>query len=598
MMLALFVSALGAQTPVEAPKGSIAGTVRDSLGAPLSGVTVQAAPGAEPITLQVGEHAFRVVTGVTSSVTDARGKYTLSDLAAGIYYLRSERDAGSAGSRPVSLEQGQNATVDFVIPVPPTLAGHVLDVDGKPVAGAAVYALTEEYRLGLRKPVLVGPQVTREDGAFRFDSNLEAKRTYYVFVDREVPKDLRDRAEIEAPTYYPSATRLDAALAVELQPGEQREKVDIQIAHTPFACVSGTVHGIKDVHAYGPKDSSPLAIFPAGFIGTNISRRVKMDEQEAYRFCGLAPGDYVLAMWNSFRDFSIGGADISHVDLEISPSILRVESDWAEGSAPHAGPVSDDVLSQVQKQLGLPAGADDTGLRDLLNSLARGDKLPDDQLDRLAARTGQLREAIADGLQFTRHLYAPSPLLAGLELIGVKSLNSVTTNSSVPSNHSMPPFPPGEYITDFHVFGDTAIYPKEMTFDGVRISDGMVRVEPGSESTLRMTLARDVAKIAVTVTDSDSRPLPFATVILVPASATTASEISRLAVHGFTDQNGTYRSPPLVPGTYRVLASTQTVRWNVVDDLERLSPALFQGVKVEAPSRGAVQVTITPVVIF
>ena len=295
-------------------------------------------------------------------------------------------------------------------------------------------------------------------------------------------RDLRDRAEIEAPTYYPSAARLDAASSRSCcSRASSAKKVDIRIAHTPHRLRVGNgpwdTRGDKDVHAYGPKDSSPLAIFPAGFIGTNISRRVKMDEQEAYRFCGHAPGDYVLAMWNSFRDFSIGGADISHVDLEISPSILRVESDWAEGSAPHAGPVSDDVLSQVQKQLGLPAGADDTGLRDLLNSLARGDKLPR-TISSTVSPHGLASSAKQSptGCSLPAICMPPVHSLAGLELIGVKSLNSVTTNSSVPSNHSMPPFPPGEYITDFHVFGDTAVYPKEMTFDGVRISDGIVRV--------------------------------------------------------------------------------------------------------------------------
>ena len=473
-----------------------------------------------------------------------------------------------------------------------------MDADGNPVAGASVYLLTQEYRLGLRKPVLLGPQVTKQDGGYRFEDEIQARRTYYVFVDREIPKNLSERTEIEAPTYYPSATRLDAALPVVLQSGERREKVDIRIARASFACVSGIVKGMEAMNRYGPKEASPLRIFQSGLAGTSISRPVKVDEKGAYRFCGLVAGDYVLSMWNAVTEFAIAGADIAPVDLAITPSVLHFESDWAEGSAAKPSAISDDTLRQVQKQLGLEAGADDSGLRELLNRLARGDKAPDEQLDRLAARTGQIREAIADGLQFTRHLYAPKPLLVGLELVGAYSPGSVAASDAVPARRSVPALSPGEYVADFHVFGDAAVYPKQMALDGLRIADGVVRVAPATEATLRVTLASDVAKIAVTVADRDSRPLPFATVILVPASATTVGEISRLAVHGFTDQNGIYRSPPLVPGRYRVLATTQHVRWNVADDLEHVLPVLFQGKDVEVAPNGTAQVMVSPIVIF
>ena len=121
----LLASALRAQTPVEAPKGSIAGTVRDSLGVPLSGVVVQADLRTEIVNLRVKDNVFRVATGVINGVTDARGKYNLPDLSAGLYSVSSERDVELEGPRPVSLESGQNVTVDFVIPVPPAVAGRV-----------------------------------------------------------------------------------------------------------------------------------------------------------------------------------------------------------------------------------------------------------------------------------------------------------------------------------------------------------------------------------------------------------------------------------------------------------------------------------------
>jgi len=106
------------------------------------------------------------------------------------------------------------------------------------------------------------------------------------------------------------------------------------------------------------------------------------------------------------------------------------------------------------------------------------------------------------------------------------------------------------------------------------------------------------ATIAVTVADTEGKPIPQASVVLIPEGVTSAPDLSRMSVHGMTDQNGSYSSPPLAPGKYRVLAIAQTVRWGVPDDLERVLLVLFQAKAAEAAPKATTQIAVVPVPIY
>jgi hypothetical protein len=192
-----------------------------------------------------------------------------------------------------------------------------------------------------------------------------------------------------------------------------------------------------------------------------------------------------------------------------------------------------------------------------------------------------------------------NPFLMNLTLIGMDGDQSQFFSAAVPVDNQRPMVTwPGEYALDFQVSGSSAVYPKEITFNGAKLSDGLLRIAPATAGTLHIVLARDVATIAVSVTGADGKPVPHATVMLIPDSVNSARQLSRDAVHGSTDQNGAYASPPLVPGKYRVLATAQAVRWSVPEDLERVLPALFQAVAVEVASNGAAQVAVSPIAIY
>jgi hypothetical protein len=112
----------------------------------------------------------------------------------------------------------------------------------------------------------------------------------------------------------------------------------------------------------------------------------------------------------------------------------------------------------------------------------------------------------------------------------------------------------GEYALDFRIYGDVAAYPKAIFFDGVKVTDGRLRIAPGSQSTLRVVMALDVASLAVAVNDADGNRVPGATVAVFPDWVTTAAALSQFATRGVADQNGDFNAARLPPGKYRLLS--------------------------------------------
>jgi hypothetical protein len=158
--------------------------------------------------------------------------------------------------------------------------------------------------------------------------------------------------------------------------------------------------------------------------------------------------------------------------------------------------------------------------------------------------------------------------------------------------------PAGDYTVDVGAFGPNDAYLKELTYNDLKLADGVLRIAPGASGTLGILMARGTASLTVGVTDTDGKPVPNATVILVPDSVTTVPLLARFLQRGQTDQNGSFTSRPLMPGRYRVLATAQAVRWDVPDDLERILLVMFQAKEVELASKSALAVTLQPVPVY
>jgi hypothetical protein len=434
-------------------------------------------------------------------------------------------------------------------------------------------------------------RVTKEDGTYSFDFGLEANRRYYVLVERALPrnppKDLPkvlqdDREPIAVSTYYPSAIRMDSATPIILQPGEHREKVDIKIPTTPVYCIEGKIQGRGD-----------FTIQEAELGGTQLSRlKGSAGEEGKYHICGLPPGKYRLSAETASTEFTVSTSDLQHVDLAADPAHLHLQIDWEDPPTSKLDPSSEATLHQFAALLGLSDDAAiDADLRPLAAWAASGNPVPKNLVTALAARLGVAPNDAAGDLAAIADQLFPRPLLMDA------TLTSPTTGVPIriPASGEIPP---GDYSVEFHAFAKTVGYPKELTYNDVKLADGILRIEPASAGTLHAVMARDVSTIAVTAVDSEGKPIPYVTIVLIPESVASAPQLSRDSVHGMTDQNGRYTSPPLVPGKYKVLATTQTIRWGVPEDLEKVLLVLFQSKDVEVAPKATTQIAVEPVAIF
>ncbi len=117
--------AVGCKEPTGQGKGEISGQVSDAVsGSAVAGASVTTQP----------------ATGAV--LTDAQGRYTISDVATGSYTVSAAKAGYSTGTVPVSVSRGQTATANLALTpmvTVGTIAGKVTDAgSGQPIAGAAV----------------------------------------------------------------------------------------------------------------------------------------------------------------------------------------------------------------------------------------------------------------------------------------------------------------------------------------------------------------------------------------------------------------------------------------------------------------------------
>lgn len=594
---ALFVvGVLSAQT-------AIRGVVKDTTGVPASGISVTA-------------HPLSVIGRPVSSFTDESGSYTLTALAPGTYLVRAERDHATRvatledvkeASTQVKLDADQEITLDLVIPANPSIGGHVFTQNKEPAVDAFVWLLKAEYQAGILRQTVIGPQVTGEDGTYAFETGLEANRRYFVLVDRPPPDelvpaaaaDLEDREPIEVPTYYPSATVMEAATPVVLQPGERREQVDIKIATAPFYCIDGKIQ------VSGKPSSYSFAIQDSALTGTNLARlRSSAAEDGTFHACGLSSGSYRLSTEEGSTEFAVSSSDSRHVDLSVDAAHLRLQVDWDGDApppeAPHLDAASEATLRKIAAQAGMGDTVSDDDLKKLAIHVAQRLAQPDPndkEFSKLMYDLITNSDTAAEMGNLARKLH-PSANMVSVTL-GNATSNPRQQLMAIPSEG---PFrdaiAPGDYIVDVARMGATDAYVKEVSYDNLKLTDGVLRIVPAANGTLRVLVAHGAATLTVSVSDIEGKPVPEANVMVIPDSATSSALLSLAMTHGQTDQNGNYTSPPLAPGKYRVLATSQPVRWALPEDLEKLLLVSFQAKEAELSSQATVQLTVQAVPIY
>ena len=194
--------------------GTLEGVVRDRSGKPLSGVWVGASADDDEYEQQL-DH-FR---------TGADGRYRLSHLSLG-FEIQIEISGDDLLAQDVTTHlAGTKQTRDFTMQAPPnggSIAGVVLDQQGRPVAGAEV------SNMG-RSSDMVRETKTGPDGRFRLDDLFESNVGKEVFV----------RAKGSAPK------------RVTVRPGPRDQPGDVTINLEPGHRIKGRVADEKNVPLAG-----------------------------------------------------------------------------------------------------------------------------------------------------------------------------------------------------------------------------------------------------------------------------------------------------------------------------------------------------------
>jgi hypothetical protein len=157
--------------------GVLTGTVTEEDGgpAPFAIVTYFIAPELAQITFaktEADQRGLALPKSIGGVLCDADGKFRIAGLPPGTYTLRAQRPAATSVQATYSavwrekVALGSNVTM--VLPGLGTIAGHVVDEDGRPVANMVVsFAIFEPAMQSAAMPP--GRPVTSADGSFKID---------------------------------------------------------------------------------------------------------------------------------------------------------------------------------------------------------------------------------------------------------------------------------------------------------------------------------------------------------------------------------------------------------------------------------------------
>jgi hypothetical protein len=267
-----------------------------------------------------------------NATTDNDGRYAFTDLPAGRYTIRASKGGyvafafGQKGFNepvpPVVLGDGESLTgLTIVLPRGSAITGRVTDEFGEPILQAMVQAMRFQFLPnGERQVVSAGMTATTDDlGQFRlfgltpgeYVVSANSRNQFIAFPPAELQfanavngnvtftavgatagaaRGPESAEEGYAATFYPGT--INPAEAQPLHVGLGQElTVQIQMVPSRLARVSGVIVDSQG-RPVGP--GSPIMLRPAANGGPINSRPVNVNNEGAFTFTGVAPGDYVL----------------------------------------------------------------------------------------------------------------------------------------------------------------------------------------------------------------------------------------------------------------------------------------------------------------
>ncbi|MDR3717537.1 MAG: carboxypeptidase-like regulatory domain-containing protein [Bryobacteraceae bacterium] len=491
------------------------------------------------------------------TATDAQGHYAFKDLKPGSYVVSAQvmgqgahRFLGPRMEKRVSVRAGQELeSCDFRMPTYGKISGKVVDQNGEPMADVIVALVARVYSYGTLRHVYSQMGKTDDRGIYTFPSVapgrsflIHARKVNYLINPvSEAPADPKLRKRATVPTFYPSSETIEGAAQLLLDPGENREGVDITMARTPSYCME------TEIPAEAPEDTrfSLAEAQPtfgwsdeSGLYGMNAGGQIKSNRK--LRVCDLHTGEYELDLMRTSDDaqkpvyysktsFSIRDEDVKVPAMTLRGAIqVRGEIVW-DGSA--------------------PAEASNVKVSPWLMPMYRP------TIDQNEIQMEPYPALVPGALTFP-HLYYDDYTL---KILGV---------------------PKPYYVKDI-VYGTASIL--------------HAAFHPGSavgNATLRVVIGTDGGTLNVQVQDKGGNPVPDIYVVLIPAEAANEAALAETIISGQTDDQGAYSRGPVAPGKYYVTTSPARVP-PTPEAMTRLVQARIHAQEVEVGPKASVNLTLT-----
>jgi carboxypeptidase family protein len=280
-----------------APEGRIGGLVMTTNGDAIAGAQVRATR------LNVSESG-QIVAMRSSAVTttDARGRFSLELLDDGEYQVEASKVAHVAAdvprsSAPASRQRvrvigGVAADVRLALSNGGVISGTIVDSAGEPLQGAHVRALQLRRENDQWVASATGwERATDEQGRYRLFGLPSGSYVLAVSIDGEASGNDRAQHRGFAPTYFPGTTSIESAQTLRVQSGAELAALDLTIAPTFTARVSGRAFDVAGEPLVG-RVQLTISRHTSSITAEPITTRV--DTDGTFELTGAAPGTYVL----------------------------------------------------------------------------------------------------------------------------------------------------------------------------------------------------------------------------------------------------------------------------------------------------------------
>jgi carboxypeptidase family protein len=341
--------------PTDAPPSTKPGTVDGVVTNSVTGEPVKKAI----VTLRNNRQNFSY-----QALTDAAGQFHFDNVDPGTYAVAAGRDGfvyQPPGARlsyavpPVSVAEEQHVR-DVAVKLVPfaTISGHIVDEDGDPIPNASVRAMRYVYQQGARQLLPQSFTTSNDLGEYELPDVAAGRFRLMVMPSSRVSLPARTRTahahEGYAVTYYPNASDLAQASAIETTPGAHVANIDFHLRKCPVFHIRGK---IADSQTGQASRNLMIRVGPEGDLNFWSQFAIVFRQPDgAFDVANLASGHYaVIAMLQDANVAAMARASVQISDQDVDVGTLTLSPGFdISGRITVDGPQPNHIPAQLSLQ--------------------------------------------------------------------------------------------------------------------------------------------------------------------------------------------------------------------------------------------------------